>query len=311
MEEQDSWIAHFCAMPGHEYFCEVSDDFIEDDFNLTGLNQMVPNYKQALEMILDVEASSDEEDDPEDDEYDSRQYYSGRRYRNRANVNIEAIHANAQLLYGLIHQRFITSRNGIQVMYYKYAHNHFGHCPRVNCGFARTIPCGFSDVPGVDTVKLFCPSCLDIYVPPNNRFLRIDGAFFGSTFPSLFLMSYPELDVSGPHPGATGTKGVQKKVKEKTEGSSRVINGVVEANFAPGLGKGNIYDMKIYGFKVSEKAKSGPRMKWLRDRPEDMKELDEVENFSNQDSRYVVDVSNNAREENSDVTMQDDEIAGR
>lgn len=28
---------------------------MEDDFNLTGLNALVPFYKEALEMILDVE----------------------------------------------------------------------------------------------------------------------------------------------------------------------------------------------------------------------------------------------------------------
>ena len=36
-------------------FAEVTEDFIEDDFNLTGLSQLVPFYKEALEMVLDVE----------------------------------------------------------------------------------------------------------------------------------------------------------------------------------------------------------------------------------------------------------------
>jgi casein kinase II subunit beta len=36
-------------------FAEVSEDFIEDDFNLTGLNALVPFYREALEMVLDVE----------------------------------------------------------------------------------------------------------------------------------------------------------------------------------------------------------------------------------------------------------------
>jgi casein kinase II subunit beta len=53
----DSWIASFCSLVGHEYFAEVSEDFIEDDFNLTGLQSQVPMYKDALEMILDVEPS--------------------------------------------------------------------------------------------------------------------------------------------------------------------------------------------------------------------------------------------------------------
>lgn len=50
-----TWISWFCGLPGHEYFCEVSEDFIEDDFNLTGLNSMVPFWKEAMEMVLDVE----------------------------------------------------------------------------------------------------------------------------------------------------------------------------------------------------------------------------------------------------------------
>jgi hypothetical protein len=50
-----TWISWFCSLPGHEYFCEVSEDFIEDDFNLTGLNTMVPFWKEAMEMVLDVE----------------------------------------------------------------------------------------------------------------------------------------------------------------------------------------------------------------------------------------------------------------
>ena len=50
-----TWISWFCALPGHEYFSEVSESFIEDDFNLTGLNSMVPFWKEAMEMVLDVE----------------------------------------------------------------------------------------------------------------------------------------------------------------------------------------------------------------------------------------------------------------
>lgn len=49
------WIAWFCSLGGHQYFAEVADDFVEDDFNLTGLNSIVPFYKEALEMILDLE----------------------------------------------------------------------------------------------------------------------------------------------------------------------------------------------------------------------------------------------------------------
>lgn len=42
MEDEESWISSYCNMVGHEYFAEVSEEFIEDDFNLTGLGAMVP-----------------------------------------------------------------------------------------------------------------------------------------------------------------------------------------------------------------------------------------------------------------------------
>ena len=61
----ESWIASFCGLLGHEYFAEVSEDFIEDDFNLTGLQSQVPMYKEALEMILDVEPEEDDEEEEE------------------------------------------------------------------------------------------------------------------------------------------------------------------------------------------------------------------------------------------------------
>ncbi len=54
-----TWISWFCSLPGHEYFCEVTEDFIEDDFNLTGLNTMVPFWKEAMEMVLDVEPGAE------------------------------------------------------------------------------------------------------------------------------------------------------------------------------------------------------------------------------------------------------------
>jgi Casein kinase II regulatory subunit len=46
----ESWISSFCSLLGHEYFAEISEDFIEDDFNLTGLQTQVAMYKEALEV---------------------------------------------------------------------------------------------------------------------------------------------------------------------------------------------------------------------------------------------------------------------
>ncbi|KAI8322457.1 hypothetical protein GQ54DRAFT_246344, partial [Martensiomyces pterosporus] len=203
-----TWISWFCSLKGHEYFCEVPEEFIEDEFNLTGLSQTVNYYVEALDMILDIE---DENDDPLDAE------------------EIEAIDSSSEILYGLIHARYILTRNGLHQMADKYENGDFGACPRYACDGVYLIPCGRTDVPERDSVKLFCPSCLDIYSPPSSRYQKIDGAYFGSTFPHLFFQAFPSLVPEDPTP---------------------------------------IYTPQIYGFAINERSKAGPRMQWLRMRPE-------------------------------------------
>jgi len=294
----ESWISSFCGLLGHEYFAEVSEDFIEDDFNLTGLQSQVPMYKEALEMILDVEPEDDDDEEEEEDEDEEDDEILGderptpyRRASDRRHLRIASdlsvIESSAELLYGLIHQRYITSRPGIQQMAEKYELQHFGTCPRVNCNSTKVLPVGLNDSPGHETVKLFCPSCLDVYTPPNSRFQTVDGAFFGTTFPSLFFMTFTDLDIgSGIRNNPQGAAQTLLQIQAETAKNSNTtpanvtsINGVAPHNLAPGIGAGNIYEPRIYGFRVSERARSGPRMKWLRMKPADVTELDETRRY--------------------------------
>jgi casein kinase II subunit beta len=235
-------------------------------------------------MILDVEPEEDEdeEDEEEEDEEDvsgdvqdgtGGRAHGERRHHSRVASDLSVIESSAEMLYGLIHQRFICSRAGIQQMSEKYELGHFGVCPRTNCNQTRTLPVGLSDIPGEDTVKLFCPSCLDVYVPPNSRFQTVDGAFFGRTFGALFLLTFPEYDLS--RSGAETAAQLTRATDDLT-----MINGMYARNIAPGLGRDKIYEPKIYGFRVSEVARSGPRMQWLRDKPDDLSVLDEARHFA-------------------------------
>ncbi|KAI8868775.1 hypothetical protein GQ42DRAFT_163909 [Ramicandelaber brevisporus] len=262
-----SWISWFCSLPGHEYFVEVQEEFIDDDFNLTGLNTMVPYYEEALEMILDVE-------DDEDDDYSSR-----------TPNEIAKIESCAELLYGLIHARYILTKQGLQQMYDKYVNGQLGACPRHLCNQTNTLPFGLYDTPNTNggSVKLFCPSCLDAYYPPSTRFQAIDGAFFGSTFPHLFLMNYPEFypDRDVVHTAANNLYNSQEEVVVWRDGISN--NGDWK----------DVYIPRIFGFKVSELAETGPRMQWLRVKPCLLEYTDEEDEEDDDDEEEEDEYSDN------------------
>ncbi|KAG9100454.1 casein kinase 2 regulatory subunit [Ceratobasidium sp. 370] len=241
-----TWITWFCSLPGHEYFCEVGEDFIEDDFNLTGLNGLVPFWREAMEMVLDDALKI---------------------------PDVSIVESSAELLYGLVHQRYILTRPGLQAMVEKYEAGHFGTCPRVFCNSCHVVPCGRSDLPGLETVKLYCPNCNDIYSPPSSRFQGVDGAFFGTTFAHLLFQTYRELAPAPFSPTAPPVDHLHPRRQVS------VTEPFTNSNPHGGQKQPSdrVYTAKIYGFRVSERARSGPRMRWLRLRPQALEELDQVD----------------------------------
>ncbi|GJP38570.1 hypothetical protein CLOM_g23011 [Closterium sp. NIES-68] len=176
-EDDTSWITWFCSLKGNEFFCEVDDEYIQDDFNLSGLSSQVPYYDYALDLILDVES-------PTDDILTEEQH--------------EMVESAAEMLYGLIHVRYILTTRGLSTMLDKFKNVDFGRCPRVFCSGQPCLPMGQSDIPRTSTVKIYCPKCEDIYYPRSKYQGNIDGAYFGTTFPHLFLMTYPYVKPAKP-----------------------------------------------------------------------------------------------------------------
>jgi len=171
-EDDASWISWFCNLRGNEYFVEVDEDYIQDDFNLTGLNGIVPYYDYALDMILDVEM-------PMEDRLTEEEH--------------EIVESAAEMLYGMVHARYIVTNRGMHAMYEKYRAAAFGRCPQVYCQGQPVLPVGLSDMPRNYTVNVFCPRCHGLYFPKSTRQANIDGAYFGTTFPHLYLITHPEM----------------------------------------------------------------------------------------------------------------------
>ncbi|KAJ0112766.1 hypothetical protein Patl1_00054 [Pistacia atlantica] len=105
----------------------------------------------------------------------------------------ELVESAAEMLYGLIHVRYVLTSKGMSAMLEKYKNYDFGRCPRVYCCGQPCLPVGQSDIPRSSTVKIYCPKCEDIYYPRSKYQGNIDGAYFGTTFPHLFLMTYGHL----------------------------------------------------------------------------------------------------------------------
>ncbi|KAJ3133529.1 casein kinase 2 regulatory subunit [Physocladia obscura] len=222
---------------GHEFFIEVPEEFIKDDFNLTGLNTLVLLYNEALDMILDLEL------DPQP-----------------TPAQLSLIESSAEMLYGLIHQRFLLTKGGLGLMSDRLVDADFGACPREGCGGAPVLPCGRSDQPSVDTVKMFCVRCCDLYHPREARFQNIDGAFFGTTFPHLFYNTYPQLipPVITPIKSASeATAASTTKTEDGGDDNAQPIAPTKLPNY-------RLYVPRLFGFRLSERSQTGPRMGWLR-----------------------------------------------
>ena len=208
---------------------------------------------------------------------------SDRRHMRLAN-DLSLIESSAELLYGLIHQRYITSRPGIQQMADKYELQHFGFCPRVFCNQARVLPVGCSDIPGQETEKLF--GCLffmtfpefDISTKGDPLNLASISPAFGQSASGIAVVEVPKSASSSLTSTPIHSTANPDISSESTAPPSQplMLNGTTTTNIAPGLGPGKFHEPRIYGFRVSERAKTGPRMTWLRMRPADMNELDET-----------------------------------
>ncbi|KAJ7897938.1 casein kinase II, regulatory subunit, partial [Mycena olivaceomarginata] len=169
--------------------------------------------------------------------------------------------------YGLIHARWIVTTRGLARMVKKYNRGDFGRCPRVLCESQSLLPIGLVDVPLQKPVKLYCGRCEDLYSPKSSRHGSIDGAYFGTTFPHLLYLVYPEL--LSPKTGPLTDRPVSVRASESQvweppdEDMQSIGNGISTASAALGVER---YRPRIYGFRVNETAKLQRWQEATRDR---------------------------------------------
>ena len=48
-------------------------------------------------------------------------------------------------------------------------------------------------MPNIQSVKLYCGKCEDLYNPKSSRHATIDGAYFGTSFQNILFQVYPAL----------------------------------------------------------------------------------------------------------------------
>jgi casein kinase II subunit beta len=133
----------------------------------------------------------------------------------------------------------------------------------VYCYQQPLLPVGLSDIPYQKAVKLYCPRCEDIYSPKSNRHGSIDGAYFGTTFPHMLFLVYPQMVPGKGQPVGSSTADVNRLgAMAVREGPS----GIGNISTATAALKADRHDPKIFGFRVHEHAKLQRWQAAMRDR---------------------------------------------
>ncbi|EQB60260.1 casein kinase ii subunit beta [Vairimorpha apis BRL 01] len=155
--EEDYWMRDFFMKKENSLLARIPDVYLNDTFNLIGLNKKIKDLEACYNAILDFNKSTD--------------------------------FSEESALYYLIHQRYIYTMSGLEDILDKVLNKEFGSCIRVNCA-TPLIPIGLNNEPRVSTTKMYCYNCVCIYLP-KGPIKALDGCAWGKYFPHFLLLTYP------------------------------------------------------------------------------------------------------------------------
>jgi casein kinase II subunit beta len=92
----------------------------------------------------------------------------------------------------------------------------------------KVLPVGLSDELRTSRVKVFCPKCEEVYIP-KFKSLNIDGSYFGTSLPHVFIKTFKQAIVLPPkisfyEPAIFGFKIFGKKGSKYHAATGRVRN---------------------------------------------------------------------------------------
>lgn len=185
------WVIKFLQGRPKDALIAVPRDFLADGFNLVHLPPLIerlngstdtafPLYKAALRVILSTE------DVP--------------------NVP-PTVQRAAEMLYTLVHARFITSPRGLDTVRRLLLHDKtmFGKCPRPSCRGMPLLPHGETSEYSGHGAQRYCCACGQAWEFWDSQ---VDGSAWGRTFCHLYLLTYGNKElgrIASPMPQTRST----------------------------------------------------------------------------------------------------------
>jgi casein kinase II subunit beta len=174
MSSSKAWLTQFLDDPRCRLLLRVDDEFLHNSFNITGAKHGLPHFTFAYELLRRGMISPAMEADR------------------------EVIEKEAEILYCVLHHRFLLTRAGMHLLHEKFQLNQFQQCPRVHCKGAQCLPYGISEEFGRYSVKWYCTGCSDVYNAGDPELEKLDGSAFGPSWIHMFLQKFPEVIPPGP-----------------------------------------------------------------------------------------------------------------
>jgi casein kinase II subunit beta len=174
MSARGTWLTKFLEEPRNRLLVRVDDEFLHNSFNITGAKQQLSHFGAAYELLRRGVISAG------------------------LDVDQETVEREAEILYFILHHRFILTRPGMQLVYQKFEQNLFQTCPRVNCRGAQCLPYGISEQYGKFPLKWYCVGCGDLYNVNDPDLEKLDGSAFGPSWVHMFVQKFPRVVPPGP-----------------------------------------------------------------------------------------------------------------